>query len=142
MTKTRRAFLELTAACAAGCAAAGLLGGCSANSGAPLLANDVVLTLTDYSALSANGGQVEIASRVSGYPFPIFVRNDGGVYTALGGYCNHQACPVSAVSSGFRCGCHGATFSQDGRVTAGPATQAMPTFNTQVSGDTLTILKG
>lgn len=141
MTKTRREFLELTAMCAAGCAAARLLGACSANGGAPLLANDVVLSLSDYPALATTGGQVEIASRISGYPFPIFVRNDGGVYTALGSYCNHEACAVDAVGNGFRCPCHGATFSESGRVTLGPATEAMPAFMTELAGDTLTILK-
>ncbi|MFT6397994.1 MAG: Rieske Fe-S protein [Bradymonadia bacterium] len=141
MTKTRREFLELTAMCAAGCAAARLLGGCSDSGGAPLLANDVVLSLAAYPVLAANGGQVEISSSISGYPFPIFVRNDGGVYTALGGFCDHEACAVNAVGGGFRCPCHGATFSQGGQVTGGPASQAMPAFTTQVAGDTLTILK-
>ena len=142
MTTSRRDFLEFTALCAAGCAAARLLGACSPTGGAPPLANDVVLSLSDYPALSADGGLVTISSRVSGYPFPIHVRNDGGVYTALGGYCDHESCPVTASANGFVCTCHGATFSQSGRVTSGPASQAMPTFNTAVQGDTLTILAG
>ena len=140
MTTSRREFLEFTALCAAGCAAARLLGACSPSGGAPALANDVVLNLTDYPALSVEGGVATISTRVSDYPFSIYVRNDGGVHTALGGYCDHEACPVNPPGSGFVCPCHGATFSQSGRVTSGPASQAMPAFNTQLQGGTLTIL--
>lgn len=142
MTTSRREFLELTALCAAGCAAARLLGGCSPSGGAPRLANDVVLNLSEYPALSVDGGLATISSQTSGYPFPIYVRNDGGVYTALGGFCDHEACAVNPSGNGFRCPCHGATFSASGRVTSGPANQAMPAFSTEVSGGQLRILAG
>ena len=40
--------------------------------------------------------------------------------------CPHRDCRNIAFSSGFRCPCHGSTFTMDGNVTRGPARSDLP----------------
>ena len=137
---SRRAVLQgamATAACAA-CAVAA--SGCG-DTQDPALTSDVTIQLSDYPALASVGGVASIPRSVSGYGFDIFVRNEGeGVYRALSSYCSHEGCSVNVDGNGFRCPCHGATFSADGERTGGPAPRGLIQFSTEVSGDTLTIL--
>ncbi|MDP2313119.1 MAG: FAD-dependent oxidoreductase [Pseudomonadota bacterium] len=57
-------------------------------------------------------------------------------FTALDGQCTHKGCPVGrdAATGGFRCPCHGGTFSATGAVTGGPPPRALKTL-TAVEGD-------
>lgn len=41
--------------------------------------------------------------------------------TALSLTCTHQGCTVQANAEGFQCPCHGATYSNQGKVLSGPA---------------------
>jgi Rieske Fe-S protein len=56
------------------------------------------------------------------------VRKDGKL-VALSSYCTHRKCKLAAESDRtFTCKCHGSTFSQDGKVTEGPAKRDLPIF--------------
>lgn len=60
--------------------------------------------------------------RLEGYDVFV-VRSDQGV-AAISGQCTHAGCGVApSDDGGFRCGCHGSTFTADGTVTSGPATE-------------------
>lgn len=138
---TRRRFLEVTASGVACAACSGSLSACATDPTAPGLAADVVLTLADYPDLADVGGMVELGSDVTGYDYPMFVRNDGNdEFTALSAFCNHEGCSVNAISDGFRCPCHGAGFAADGALRNGPATADLASFDTMSDGTTLTIL--
>ncbi len=50
-----------------------------------------------------------------------FVCRDSGGLFALSSICTHSGCTNKASNGGFRCPCHGATFSLNGDVTRGPA---------------------
>lgn len=102
-----------------------------------------MLTLADYPDLADVGGMVELASDVTGYDYPMFVRNEGNdEFTVLGAFCNHEGCSVQSSSSGFQCPCHGATFAPDGVLRNGPATADLARFDAMSDGTTLTILAG
>ncbi|MEM9446926.1 MAG: Rieske (2Fe-2S) protein [Cyanobacteria bacterium P01_E01_bin.6] len=51
--------------------------------------------------------------------------------------CTHQGCSVDWESSAseFACPCHGSTFSADGSVTTGPATDPLATFQATIDGE-------
>lgn len=137
---TRRSFL-IASATAAGACAAGALSGCGAGLTAPRLKNDVVLTLTEFPALATEGRTVTVSPSRSGYAVAIHVRNEGGgLYSALGGYCDHEGCEVGPSATGFQCPCHGARFAIDGALLSGPATDDMPAFQTTFDGETVTVL--
>lgn len=133
---SRRSFLQVTSGAACACA----LSGCGDNP-PPVLRQDVTLTIADYPALAAPGGEVELGANVTSYNYPIFVRNEGdGVYRALSGWCDHEGCAVVRSGSGFVCPCHDARFALDGELQRGPATRSLITFDTTSDGTTLTIL--
>ena len=62
-------------------------------------------------------------------PYGFFVVREGSRVFALSSSCTHRACLLSAVKgNGFRCKCHGSTFTLDGQVTRGPARRDLPRF--------------
>ena len=136
----RRQLLQLTLACT-GCAATGAaLTACGdGNYSFSPLGAPVTIRLADYPALTTDGGEVVLSIQTTGFSFPIFVRNRGGVLIALSGECSHQGCAVSSSGTGYRCPCHGAQFDADGRVTAGPASDDMLSFDVAESGGEVVI---
>ena len=62
-------------------------------------------------------------------------------FVAFSRLCTHEGTPVEVSGSGFVCPNHGSQFSNDGSVTFGPATQALPTLPTSYDAatDLLTI---
>lgn len=77
------------------------------------------LPTTAVSAGPLDGLAPGTPTRLTGYD--VFVlRTDEGV-AAIGGRCPHAGCGVEPSEGGFRCGCHGSEFTEDGTVTQGPA---------------------
>ena len=103
------------------------------------LGSAFTIDLTDYPALANNGGMVQLPRSVTSFRFPIFVKNDGGVYLALSGECAHEACAVTPRSGGFVCPCHNARFDENGGLLSGPASEGLMAFPVSVSGTQLTI---
>lgn len=137
---SRRELLG-TSACAlvAAPAIAGLPG--CADAPSPTLTSTVAVPLSDHPELAAPGSWVRLRPSELPYEFSIYVRNDGdGAYTALSGYCDHEACDASRSGAGFRCPCHGATWDADGRLTLGPARRNLIAFDTEFDGTELRIL--
>jgi Rieske Fe-S protein len=59
---------------------------------------------------------------------------------ALSATCTHQNCTITGqYNQDFVCPCHGSMFSASGQVLSGPAPRALTRYQTQLSGDVLTI---
>lgn len=135
----RKEFLSLIGFGAAGVAMASCLGGCSKNasSGTTAPSNvDFTLDLTDTAnaALSKNGGYI--------YKNGVIVaRTLAGAYIALQQVCTHENISVTYQpnSHRFYCDGHGATFSESGAVTGGPAPRALKTYNTSLTANSLRV---
>lgn len=66
---------------------------------------------------------------------------------AYSGICTHQACDVKTWLSKEKvlvCFCHASKFDlhDDGKVTSGPATRALPSLPLKLDGDTLVVAGG
>lgn len=75
------------------------------------------------------------------------IRKDSRLF-AQTAYCTHRRCRVApADDGGFHCKCHGSMFTQDGKVTHGPAKADLPRNqialddNNHVRVDTFVIFK-
>jgi cytochrome b6-f complex iron-sulfur subunit len=62
-------------------------------------------------------------------------------FVAFSRLCTHEGMPVDIQGSGFICFNHGSQFDNNGQVTNGPATRALPTLATNYDSttDVLTI---
>ena len=115
----RRAFLAQTAL-AAGVAA--FLAACATSSDvtAPGFTGTLVVSVSDFPALSAVGG---IARVDDGKSSPVaVVRTGDAQYAAFSLVCPHQGATVNVSGSGFRCPQHGARFAADGSWLGGQST--------------------
>lgn len=85
-------------------------------------------------ALAQNGGSV-VQNGV------IVARTLTGDFLAVASACTHQGTTVQYQGNNkrFFCPNHGSTFSENGGVTAGPATRALRQFNTTLSGNSLRV---
>jgi cytochrome b6-f complex iron-sulfur subunit len=54
---------------------------------------------------------------------------------AVDSLCTHQGCSVAWEAGAFACPCHGSTFSTDGAVTTGPATEPLGLYEAKIEGD-------
>lgn len=107
MSITRRDFVTLAAAMAAGC---------QSQTRAPSVgpARPVI-----------DAGPVSLYSTPGVYPRfrhqGFFLVNDGQKIFALSSMCTHRACTLKPQGPGLECPCHGSTFTATGQVTRGPA---------------------
>ena len=59
---------------------------------------------------------------------------------ALNSLCTHRGCTVDWADSEFSCACHGSTFSTDGEVTNGPATEALSAYEAKIEDDLVLVM--
>jgi thiosulfate dehydrogenase [quinone] large subunit len=121
-------------------AAAAALAACAAG-GSSITSPDSVGTtvkVSDYAALAAVGGVA--VTTLSGTPVAI-VRTSATTFITLSRVCPHQGSTVNAVSGGFRCPNHGATFNASGTWTGGQRTSSLRSYATtyDAAAGTLTI---
>jgi cytochrome b6-f complex iron-sulfur subunit len=132
----RRKFISLGAyAAAAAALAACAVGGASITSPGSVGAT---VSLSDYAALASVGGVA--VTTLNGTPVAI-VRTSSTTFITLSRICPHQGSTVNAVSGGFKCPNHGATFSSTGTWTGGQRTTSMRSYTTtyDAAAGTLTI---
>lgn len=69
------------------------------------------------------------------------ITEDGRDYTALSNVCTHLGCRVRWVGDQgeFFCPCHGAVFSKDGQVVAGPPPRPLDSFAVRETNGTLEV---
>lgn len=132
---TRRFFLQVLAAGAAG--TAGAIACSGNNGGGPESFGDV--TAGNVSAL-----QVGTVKSVPGSP--AFVGRDGNGVYAMTTTCTHQGCDMSSsetLTSQIVCPCHQSVFDLNGNVLQGPANAQLTHFAVSVAADgTLTVHGG
>jgi nitrite reductase/ring-hydroxylating ferredoxin subunit len=66
-----------------------------------------------------------------------FLIRANGKLVALSSYCTHRICKVTAQANHtFLCNCHGSKFTEEGKVTEGPAKRDLPVLpmNTASNG--------
>lgn len=92
------------------------------------------LSLAANAALLNNGGSL-ISNGV------IVAKTKTGSYIAVQRSCTHESYTLTyqSANSRFYCPNHGATFSENGAVTNGPASSALTVYNTELTGTTLKV---
>ena len=122
----------LTAMCLGGCSKSGTVNG---NVTAPTKVDFTIdVSLPAYASLATAGGYIYSSGIVIGHAI-------SGGYIAVSQACTHQGVTVQYVGSGhqFYCPSHGATFSENGAVTGGPAGNALKQYQTTLTGTMLRI---
>jgi len=92
------------------------------------------LSLAVNSTLLSNGGSL-VSNGV------IVAKTNDGAYIAVQRSCTHESYTLTyqSANSRFYCPNHGATFSEKGAVTNGPASRSLTVYNTQLTGTTLKV---
>ncbi|MBE9601681.1 ubiquinol-cytochrome c reductase iron-sulfur subunit [Pedobacter sp. MC2016-24] len=92
------------------------------------------LSSSANAALASNGGYL-VSNGV------IIARTVSGTYVAVQRSCTHESYSLIYQGSAnrFYCANHGATFSESGTVTNGPASRSLTTYHTQLTGTSLRI---
>lgn len=92
------------------------------------------LNASSNAALQSNGGFLVING-------VIVARTKNGNFVAVQKSCTHESYQLTYQSgnSRFYCPNHGATFSETGQVTAGPASRNLTTYQTALTGTSLRI---
>lgn len=137
----RKEFLSQLGIAAASFTVLGCLGGCSKSSDSSSSTTgptnvDFTLDLSQSAnaALTSNGGYL--------YKNGVIVaRTKSDQYIAVQQVCTHENNSITYQSSyaRFYCDRHGASFSESGSVTGGPAPRALTQYNTALSGTMLRV---
>lgn len=92
------------------------------------------ITAPGNIALQANGSYV-VTNGV------IVARTKSGAFIAVQQSCTHESYTLSYQASNqlFYCANHGAEFSETGAVLRGPASRALKTYNTSLTGNSLRV---
>ena len=134
----RRKFVSLGAYATAAAA----LAACAAGDGGTSITSPgsvgTTVRVSDYAALATVGGVA--VTTLNGTPVAI-VRTSSTAFITLSRVCPHQGSTVNAVTGGFRCPNHGATFDSSGTWTGGQKTSSMRSYTTtyDAAAGTLTI---
>lgn len=83
-------------------------------------------------ALAQNGGYL-VQNGV------IVARTQSGNYIAVSAACTHEGQNVTFTNGRFYCSRHGATFSETGAVTNGPANTPLTKYLTSLTGTSLRV---
>jgi cytochrome b6-f complex iron-sulfur subunit len=113
-------------------------------SGLPLIKttsknNIITLSIDSTSPLAKTGNAVQV-NFASGNL--LVDRSDQNTFNALSAICTHQGCLITGYDPGnhqFVCPCHGSRFGLEGQVVNGPASIALPQYETQFNNNILTI---
>jgi Rieske Fe-S protein len=99
--------------------------------------------VSDYPALSAEGGSIQLNfSGAAAHPV-LINRGAGSVCYTMDSDCQHNHCtvpPYNPALGVIRCGCHGSQYAIDGSLVGGPALRGLNTFTNTFDGvDTLLV---
>ena len=131
----RKKFLSALGFSAASIALSACLGGCKSDSpSGPTVDFTIDITLPAYSALANAGGYV-YANGI------IIAKTTAGSIIAVSEACTHEGANVQYQSNNnrFYCPRHGATFSNTGAVTNGPASTALKQYTVTVNGNSVRV---
>jgi cytochrome b6-f complex iron-sulfur subunit len=136
----RKEFISMVGFGSISVFAAACLGGCNKNDISSLTAAPSNVDFTLDLTQSANATLLVYG----GYLYSggvIVARTIAGNYIAVSQACTHQGVTVQYIGSSqeFYCPSHGATFSNTGAVTGGPAPGALKKYNTSLNGSMLRV---
>jgi Rieske Fe-S protein len=94
-------------------------------------ASTLVVDIAKHPALAKLGGSVTLTDAryvdpVCGQSSFVVAQPTANKFIAISSSCTHQCCTVSFTGQGFFCPCHGSTYDLTGKVTGGPAREALP----------------
>lgn len=145
MQSSRRVFLQQIGAMTTALAPVVVaIGGCATGLASyRVSAREGILALNirDYAELAHVGGGIELEVPGHGEPL-IVVRTGEDSFAVLSPVCTHLGCTVRREPSFFRCPCHGSTYTLEGTVVRGPATNSLDRYPVQQVNDLLTIQLG
>ena len=95
------------------------------------------VSVEQYPELEHEGERLRID--VIGGQSLFLCRTEDGSYHGVSSVCTHLGCIVKPVGGGFRCPCHGSSYSADGRNIGGPAKRPLPYYAATRDGDTVTL---
>lgn len=136
----RKEFLSLLSLGSASALAAVYLGSCSKSSTGSNVTAPANVDFTLDLSLPANSSLAASGSYL--YSNGIIVAHTiAGNYIAVSQACTHEGVTVQYIGSShqFYCPSHGATFSETGAVTGGPASSSLKQYQTSLSGTMLRI---
>jgi cytochrome b6-f complex iron-sulfur subunit len=98
-------------------------------------------TLVKIGSLSNLKAKGELAGKTAKGPVIVVSSGKTGAISAVNPTCTHEGCRVKWQKSQekFICPCHGAQFSATGQKLKGPAGKNLPTYATQMEGDTVLV---
>ena len=65
-----------------------------------------------------------------------FLVQANGKLVALSAFCTHRICKLTAQANHtFQCNCHGSKFTEEGKVTEGPAKRDLPILPMSAAGN-------
>jgi Rieske Fe-S protein len=103
------------------------------------------LPLASFPTLQATTGFASVRLGLAGTQTvlkPIFVNRDAGAFSVFTSECTHASCTVGLYNLSTKrgvCPCHNSIFSGTGARISGPANRALPTYNHELSGETLLV---
>lgn len=86
--------------------------------------DDLVVKLSDNASLGSVGGSVKVNDEI------MLIRTDESKFIAVKTICTHKGCDVELEGDKFVCPCHGSEYTREGKVTQGPSTNDLKTFET------------
>jgi Rieske Fe-S protein len=108
----------------------------------PLSNGPVTLDLTDdnVKTLTGVGGAIKIPNTFEGGKPIIVVRTSETTVAAYSSKCTHWGCELPLPGKdGMTCHCHGAKFSSEGKVLAGPAKKDLKIYPAVLKGNLISI---
>ncbi|MFT4525237.1 MAG: cytochrome b6-f complex iron-sulfur subunit [Bacteroidia bacterium] len=82
---------------------------------------------------------VLVKSRVSSFPICLWKVDDNNFNASLM-ECTHTGCELNVGGTVFTCPCHGAEFSNSGKLLTGPAEEDLRTFKTETDDENIYII--
>ena len=131
----RKEFLSAIGFSAASIALAACVGGCKKDSASgPTVDFTIDITQPAYSALANPGGYIY-------YNGVIVAKTTSGSIIAVSQACTHEGANVQYQSNNnrFYCPRHGATFSNTGSVTGGPASTSLKQYTVTINGNNVRV---
>ena len=101
----------------------------------------VKIPLSKFPELERPEGRLKVKA-IPGYGVVFVSRSLDGGYLGVSGVCTHRGCIIRPSGKGYRCPCHGSTFTQDGDNIRGPATRPLALFEVVRRGEEIVLKLG
>jgi len=95
--------------------------------------DDIIVKISENPAIAAVGGSVAVGDDI------MLIRTDESKFIAVSTICRHKGCTVELEGDKFVCPCHGSEYTREGKVTQGPSTNDLKSFETMFDSKSGTI---